>query len=154
MIAVPLAVWGAGSITTLTALELGCIVGAAVLGSLTYEGCKYLSEIANEEKDISKKGKRAGKDNDPKSTLPKDKSGNYLPDPKATGSHTTLGEREGRNGGNYTQGATFDENGKFKGRTDVTDHGRPHDHENPHWHPAIGPDQTVSGSHPLPDFRH
>ena len=76
------------------------------------------------------------------------KTGNYLPHPNAEGPHTTLGTRSGRNG-EYTQGATFDHNGNFKGRTDVTNHGRG-DHTNPHWHPAtspngVGPAQPVSG---------
>jgi len=75
-----------------------------------------------------------GKDNEPKSTLPRDKSGNYLPDADADGAHTTLGTRQGNNG-DYTQGATFDNTGQFTGRTDVTDHGRK-DHDSPHVHPA------------------
>ena len=83
---------------------------------------------------------QAGKDNNPKSTLPRDKSGNYLSDPEATGPHTTLGVRKGRSE-SYTQGATFDENGNFVGRTDVTNHGRS-DHKNPHFHESDGPNKT------------
>ena len=55
--------------------------------------------------------------------------------------------RTGRNG-DYLQGATFDSNGKFLGRTDVTNHGRM-DHTNPHWHPALGPN-SVGGAEALP----
>jgi len=58
-----------------------------------------------------------------------------------------LGTRQGKNG-SYTQGATFDEEGKFKGRTDVTDHGRG-DHPNPHYHPATGPDSANSPPEPI-----
>jgi RHS repeat-associated protein len=87
---------------------------------------------------------KKGKDNKPKSSLPRDESGNYLPDPEATGPHTTLGTRPGRQG-EYTQGATFDEDGNFEGRTDVTDHGRPSNHESPHFHPATGPNSVGSG---------
>lgn len=52
--------------------------------------------------------------------------------------------------GSYTQGATFDKDGKFKGRTDVTDHGRG-DHANPHWHPAKGPNSVEKGGSEIPD---
>ncbi|KAA3609490.1 MAG: hypothetical protein DWQ01_09155 [Planctomycetota bacterium] len=38
-------------------------------------------------------------------------AGNYVPDPKASGPHTTLGARAGKDGKQYTQGATFDEEG-------------------------------------------
>lgn len=72
---------------------------------------------------VSGAARGVGKANAPKSTLPRDKSGNYLPDPAAEGrAHTVLGTREGR-AGSYTQGATFDNNGIFKGVTDVTTHG-------------------------------
>ncbi|HEY6115012.1 MAG TPA: hypothetical protein VI172_03555, partial [Candidatus Dormibacteraeota bacterium] len=63
--------------------------------------------------------------------------------------HTTLGVREGRKG-SYTQGATFDSKGNFKGVTDVTTHGRG-DHPNPHFHPAKGPNSIKKGPHPLPN---
>ena len=43
----------------------------------------------------------------------------------------------------YIDGATFDGQGKFTGRTDVTDHGRG-DHFNPHYHPATGPNSANS----------
>jgi len=75
-------------------------------------------------------------------------TGNYLPDPAAQGPHTTLGQRSSENG-DYTQGATFDKDKKFQGRTDVTDHGC-HDHQNPHWHPENGPNKVKRGPHPLP----
>jgi RHS repeat-associated protein len=89
-----------------------------------------------------------GSANSPKSSLPRDKQGNYLPDPKAQGAHTTLGTRQGRNG-DYVQGATFDKAGNFKGRTDVTNHGRG-DHSNPHFHPANGPNSVKKGDHSIP----
>ena len=62
---------------------------------------------------------------------------------------TTLGTRTGKDGEPYTQGATFDENGEFKGRTDVTDHGR-NDHTDPHFHPATGPG-SVGPAQPIPN---
>lgn len=72
----------------------------------------------------------------------------YVADPAAEGSsHTTIGVRTGRRSGNYLQGATFDENGEFQGRTDVSDHGRPKDHPHvPHWHPAKSPNGTGPAS--------
>lgn len=86
-------------------------------------------------------GRRAGKDNAPTGTLPRDSEGNYLPSSDADGAHTQLGEQTSRSGGSYTQGATFDDSGNFIGRTDVTDHGRT-DHDNPHFHPATGPNSV------------
>jgi hypothetical protein len=77
-------------------------------------------------------------------------TGNYLPDPNASGPHTTLGTRVGSDGKPYTQGATFDKDGNFVGRTDVTNHGRS-DHPKPHFHPAKGPASVKPGPHPLPD---
>ncbi len=76
-------------------------------------------------KESEKKGRRRGKDNEIKGGPPRDKNtGDYLPDSAAEGSaHTTIGSRESDRGP-YTQGATFDQEGKFRGRTDVTDHGR------------------------------
>ncbi|SRR6266481_5621366 len=76
--------------------------------------------------------------NTPRSDLPRDKAGNYLPHPEAQGPHSTVGTRVGSDGVPYRQGATFDEKGNFTGRTDVTNHGRG-DHTNPHFHPATGP---------------
>jgi len=77
---------------------------------------------------------------EPRGTLPRTANGDYLPDPNATGPHTTLGTRVRPQGPEppYTQGATFDRNGNFLGRTDVTNHARP-DHVSPHFHPATSP---------------
>jgi len=91
-----------------------------------------------------------GKANAPRSTLPRDKAGNHLPDPTAEGAHTTLGTRvSSETGQPYRQGATFDAQGQFRGRTDVTNHGRA-DHPNPHFHPATGPGGVRPGAHPIP----
>jgi len=85
----------------------------------------------------------------PRSTLPRDQSGKFLPAQEAGGrAHTTLGKREGRRG-TYTQGATFNDKGQFQGVTDVTDHGR--GHPSPHWHPATSESSIKHGPHPLPD---
>jgi RHS repeat-associated protein len=88
--------------------------------------------------------------NAPLSTLPRAPNGDYLPAPDAQGPHSTLGTRPSTSGGApYTQGATFDENGKFQGRTDVTDHGRPQIHTDPHFHPATSPN-GVGRPQPIP----
>jgi RHS repeat-associated protein len=87
---------------------------------------------------------------------PRDPStGNYTPSPSSEGAaHTTLGTRTGSDGEQYSQGATFDRNGKFAGRTDVTDHGRS-DHSNPHFHPAAGPNKVEKGpGQPIPKDSH
>jgi hypothetical protein len=62
--------------------------------------------------------------NAPCSTLPRAANGDYLPDPAAIGPHTRLGVATSRKVGLNRQGATFDGNGRFLGRTDVTSHGR------------------------------
>ena len=95
----------------------------------------------------AKPGKRAGNNNEPRGTLPRGPGGEYKPLTDAEGPHTVLGEREGSNGEDYTQGATFDDKGNFQGRTDVTNHGRG-DHEKPHFHPAKGP-ASVGGARPI-----
>ena len=100
-----------------------------------------------------KKGRKSGYDNKIKGGPPRDQNtANYLPDIAAEGSsHTTLGIEKGRKVGLYVQGATFDANGEFKGRTDVTDHGRPQNHHNPHFHPAHAPNGCETRSFPI-DF--
>jgi hypothetical protein len=79
----------------------------------------------NVPKETENKGRRAGRDNEIKGGPSRDpKIADYLPDPLAEGSpHTTLGTRQGKYE-DYTQGATFNGQGKFEGRTDVTNHGR------------------------------
>lgn len=74
-----------------------------------------------------------------------------MPDPAAEGNpHTTLGLQKSRKE-DYIQGATFDENGKFIGRTDATDHGRS-DHVKPHYHPATAPNGARSDSIPISKY--
>jgi uncharacterized protein RhaS with RHS repeats len=145
--AIPLIMLAFGTEVVITTTTISAIAGAFVGAALaygTYEGLKYLDQqisesshdyaLANqavEEKE--KKGRRRGKDNEMKGGPPRNpKTADYLPDPAAEGSlHTTFGTGQGSYGP-YTQGATFDEKGKFKRRTDVTDHGR-RDHPNLHY---------------------
>lgn len=140
---------------------IGAVVGA-VAGIGVYQLDKALD---NDDQDIAinneaviedvesakeKKGKRKGKDNETKGGPPRDPQGNYLPDPAAENNpHTNLGTRNGSEGP-YIQGTTFDQNGKFKGRTDATNHGR-HDHFSPHYHPATGSNSVKSGPHAIPE---
>jgi hypothetical protein len=88
----------------------------------------------------------------PRGTLPRQPNGNYTPDPKASGAHTVLGQRTNPKTSPkpYTQGATFDVNGTFVGRTDVTDHGR-RNHVDPHFHPATSPNSVGPGQ-PIPSI--
>jgi hypothetical protein len=85
-----------------------------------------------------------GSDNTPRSSLPRAPNGDYLPDPDADGPHSTIGTRTGSDGNVYRQGATFNDDGEFLGRTDVTDHGRPDIHTDPHFHPATSPNGVGS----------
>jgi hypothetical protein len=89
--------------------------------------------------------------NAPRSDLPRAPNGNYLPDPDAEGPHSTLGYRTGRRGEVYRQGATFDADGNFQGRTDVTSHpGHAGNHPNPHFHSATSPNSVSKVAEPVP----
>ena len=99
-----------------------------------------------------KKKRGGGKDNARKSTLPRMENGDFLPDPKAGNNpHSVLGERPSSSVDHkpYRQGATFGYNKEFLGRTDVSDHGRPSDHPNPHFHPAISANRVDDAAPPL-----
>ena len=78
------------------------------------------------------------------------------PDPAAEGTaHTRIGTEPGDPQGRYPhgpyrQGYTFDENGNLIGRTDVTDHGRPWNHDVPHFHPWQGPNGGWGPPQPIP----
>ena len=150
--------FGAGGIVisgpTVGAL-VGTGVGTGVGLALGWGAYKFFQDNTdhqvetndNEQEDVEFQEKKTknkrGKDNEIKGGPPREPStANYLPDSNAEGPHTTLGIQQGRKG-SYTQGATFDENGKFKGRTDVTNHGRS-DHPTPHFHPATGPNSAKS----------
>ncbi|MFI0434241.1 MAG: RHS repeat domain-containing protein [Parachlamydiaceae bacterium] len=139
---------------------IGTTIGTTV-GLAVYEGLKWadntynqVGKEAGQTQEEVDKGKRKGKDNEIQGGPPRDPCNpNYLPDPTAEGPHTTLGIQQGRKG-SYIQGATFDEKGEFKGRTDVTDvtdHGRG-DHPNPHYPPASGPNSAKSPARTIPDF--
>ena len=143
---------------------IGAVAGT-VLGVAAYQVDKYLdgrnrhnSPAYNETacEDVGskeeKKGRRKGSDNGTKGGPARDPSTkDYLADPAAEGTfHTTLGNRNGGHGP-YTQGATLDDKGEFRGRTDVTNHGRT-DHPSPHYHPATSPNGVAPGPHPLPNF--
>ncbi|WP_057937325.1 DUF6443 domain-containing protein [Algoriphagus resistens] len=69
----------------------------------------------------------------PKEGLSRKPNGEPQADPKATGPHTQLGTKEGRNG-NYRQAREFDQSGNPLKDIDFTDHGRPSNHPNPHQH--------------------
>jgi RHS repeat-associated protein len=115
---------------------------AATVGYLLSPPGKFAKDT------IDSSGPKAA-DNTPRSDLPRDKAGNYVPHPEAQGPHTALGTRTGHDGVPYTQGATFGSAGEFAGRTDVTSHGRG-DHANPHFHPATGP-ASVGPAEAIPE---
>ena len=153
-VAIPILQFGFGlALGPLIVPTMGVIATAAVGYSLyqlaTYVDSTYNQIEVDNQNNIEikeeKTGKRRGKDNETIGGPPRDqKTKDYLPDPIAEGSpHTTLGIQGGRRVSSYTQGATFGEKGEFKGRTDVTDHGRK-DHPNPHFHPATGPNAAKS----------
>ena len=155
-IVLPLVLIGFGMEFTVSYVALGGIINALFLGALVLNACTqdaliddnqytamYQEAVATEEEETKKKGRKRGNDNEIQGGPPRDKNANYLPDPAAEGTpHTTLGTKEGSHGP-YKQGATFDEDGKFKRRTDVTDHGR-RDHPNPHYHQATSPNGANS----------
>lgn len=64
--------------------------------------------------------------------------------PVATGPHTQLGIRDGRNG-TYNQAREFDANGQAVRDIDFTNHGRPDTHVNPHQHSYL---ENPSGGTP------
>jgi RHS repeat-associated protein len=72
-------------------------------------------------------------------------------DPQAEGRpHTVIGTTtSSRTGKPYRQGYTF-EGEVLKGRTDVTDHGEPDIHPNPHWHQWNGPNGGWGHAEPVP----
>ena len=61
----------------------------------------------------------------------------HAPDPDATGPHTVIGTRTNpkKSPEPYREAITYDEFGDPVGMTHLSDHGRPWDHENPHYHP-------------------
>lgn len=61
----------------------------------------------------------------------------HSPDPNAVGPHTVVGTRTHptRSPDPYITGIQYDEYGNFVFKTDVTDHGTPQHHPNPHRHP-------------------
>lgn len=134
VIALPVLTWVFGStISWVTLAEIGTAIATAGV-FLALNNVEKLTDKEAQLEEEKKKGKRAGKDNQIKGGPRRDlKTGEYLSDPAAGGNpHTTIGIKHGSKGP-YTQGATFEDN-KFKGRTDVTDHGR-NDHPNPHFYP-------------------
>ncbi len=134
---------------TTEAIATGVLVNSMTVGAAV--GVQEINNAVsgNTVEDVSEERKKKKKANNVKGGPPRDPlTSDYLPDRSAQGSaHTFFGQKEG-SAGPYRQGATFDENGDFKGRTDVTDHGR-HDHHNPHYHPATGRNSAKSQGIPI-----
>lgn len=148
-------------LTTAFLPAIGTTLAVAAVGYSCYQLGTYVNNQINNvevegngiENRGEKNGRKKGKDNEIKGGPPRDRyTGNYLPDPKAEGAaHTTIGTKTGRRVGGYTQGATFNDKGEFKGRTDLTDHGR-RDHPNPHYHQSTGPNSADSLPTPISIF--
>jgi RHS repeat-associated protein len=73
----------------------------------------------------------------PDRPLPRDKNGR--PMPESPHPHTQLGTKSSRRGESYPQAREFDATGKPVRDIDVTDHGRPANHTNPHQHSYVEP---------------
>jgi hypothetical protein len=142
--------WGAAetAFVWVTAEAVGYAVAGAAAGWALSKGIQKLDRDSNSENHQEPRGGKPKRSNNANGGPPRDPlTSDYLPDPAAAGyPHTTLGIRQGSRGP-YGQGATF-ENGKFQGRTDLTDHGRG-DHPNPHFHPATGPNSAGSPAQPI-----
>ncbi len=96
-------------------------------------GSLRLPSVLSEEATDSKKGRKKKSEDvyAPDRPIPQDQHGR--PIPESDEPHTQLGTKQGRKG-KYPQGREFGEKGKRVKDIDFTDHGRPHDHTNPHQH--------------------
>lgn len=92
----------------------------------------------------------------PDRPLPRDEDGVFIletDDP-----HTQLGTAEGSKG-KYPQAREFDKDGKPVRDIDFTDHGRPHNHPNPHQHrykdnPTGGTKSRGKEAEPVPKWEY
>lgn len=144
------------AVTTITLsqfFELGCCAIAAWAGKKAFDLNINANALVEEEEEVKYKDKKPKKENNISGGPPRDgKTSNYLPDPAAEGTpHTTLGTKTSQRSGPYKQGATFDADGKFKGRTDLTNHNR-RDHPNPHYHPATTPNSAKTAPQCIPEI--
>ena len=124
--------------------------------ALMTHGCSYSMQ---ESRDLSwnRLSSSSSKVTDtyaPDRPLPHDEDGRHIPDTDAP--HTQLGTGDGRKG-NYPQAREFDKNGKPIRDIDFTDHGRPHNHTNPHQHewkdnPTGGSKIRETEAQPLPGW--
>lgn len=123
--AIPLLIWGAElALPTISAILTPIIYGA-ITGVVVYGGYKA-GEMLNESSLWKNTDVYA-----PDRPLPQTPHGAKIPDTDTE--HTQLGTKEGSKG-KYPQAREFDENGKPVRDIDFTDHGRPHNHTNPHQH--------------------
>ncbi|MEI8124540.1 MAG: RHS repeat-associated core domain-containing protein [Parachlamydiaceae bacterium] len=110
-----------------TALEENKNVGTAT---------ESAGEGASEDAEAKEKKRRKPSDvYAPPRPLPMTKPGG-IPIPDTDAPHTQLGTKNGSKG-SYPQAREFDANGKPVRTIDFTDHGRPHNHTNPHQHRNI-----------------
>ncbi|NGX46642.1 MAG: putative deoxyribonuclease RhsC [Chlamydiae bacterium] len=90
----------------------------------------------------------------PDRPLPANEHGEPIPDTDS--SHTQLGTRNGSKG-KYPKAREFDSQGKPVRDIEFTDHGRPHDHPNPHQHRrednSTGGTKSKEDAEPLPEWK-
>ena len=127
------------------------IVMAAITATALATGSKYAADKINKsreqkqreewarqdeenerkKREEGERKRKGGHDKFPQRKLPRDSKGNPIPDTDAP--HSQMGIRDGRNG-RYAQAREFDGKGNPVRDIDFTDHGRPHNHPNPHQH--------------------
>lgn len=140
--AIPLLTWGGAAglswliptWSTVVAIALGTGAGVAYYELTKDEnGAAAIADgIAGVGTDQEeKKKKKYPPTYFPDRPLPQTEHGVHIPDTDAP--HTQLGTEEGRKGP-YPQAREFDKDGQPIRDGDFTDHGRPHNHPNPHQH--------------------
>ncbi len=124
----------------ISAPTIGAILGSitgGLLGIGVYEACKRNDVDYREEETLYEYPVYNQEQANPYSVyaperpLPMDENG--VPIPDTDSEHTQLGTGSGRKG-KYPQAREFDKGGQPVKEIDFTDHGRPHDHTNPHQH--------------------
>lgn len=120
-----------------------------LISQLQTEDQEVLSEDKKKKDSKSKGGRYA-----PDRPLPQDKYGK--PIPESENPQTQLGKENGRKG-KYTKAREFGENGVPVTTIEFTDHGRPHNHTNPHQHRHVpnktGGTPNREDPEPLEDWR-
>jgi len=141
LLALPFIAFGTSiTLPTLTACITSVVYGA-VTGAIAYGGYRLIDDcFINKNTDVYA----------PDRPLPMTEDGVPIPDTDTP--HTQLGIRDSKRkkGERYPQAREFDKDGKPVKTIDFTDHGRPHEHTNPHQHVPKGNETggTPNRGHP------